>query len=517
MRSIDQGSSTFTQPWISVLTVQSYSPSEMSRGKLTEADKLGIIEWYERGESTRKVGKRFGINKATVRRVLMRRGIQRRARNNPWKLLKSEQEEVWRRYLGGEGSTTIARDYPVSSTMIQNLMRRKGVLRSGSKIGNVEKKKIVERYESGERVRQIAEDMSVSRKTVERYIKEAGIPFRFGWLTEAQEQEIEDRYSKGESTYQISRELSESRWTVLEALRRRDIAVQSELDAEKDLGILSETDLEEAVRLYLNGWNTIDVATHFSVNKRAIWKLLRRQNIPRRILSEAQRKYRVVEDFFKDIDSEEKSYWLGFLMADGSISERNEINLKLSWKDRFHIEKYRKCLGSNHPIRSLTTFLPATGRHYRMATMTIISFEMVNDLKKWGIVPNKTLMESFPCIDGRFASHFIRGVFDGDGSIGKSHKRPHFNIAGNERFLLDLQRHLRLSGVSKTKLTPCGRIHYLTYGGIGNIRKIYQYLYSNATVWLDRKREKFEEILFGDKLVGESSSEGNGIVPLDRF
>jgi hypothetical protein len=36
-----------------------------------------------------------------------------------------------------------------------------------------------------------------------------------------------------------------------------------------------------------------------------------------------KQKYKINEDFFQEIDTEEKAYWLGFLYADGYIHVRS--------------------------------------------------------------------------------------------------------------------------------------------------------------------------------------------------
>lgn len=484
----------------------------MARGSLSERDELGIVEWYERGESTRRVGRRFGVSKTTVRKVLKRMGVQARGKDEPWKLMKAEQDEVIRRYLNGEGSTTIARDYPINSSTICSLMKREGFLRTVSEDERLHREQeSVERYLNGERVRAIAKDLLVSRKAVERYIRKAGIPFRRKRLAEAQREEIVRRYLIGETTESIANCMSVSRSAILRTLRLKNIPIRGgAVD-------FSEAEKEEIARLYRSGKSTNYLGKRLYVSGASIAKVLKEMGTPLRNQSDASRKYSLDEDFFERIDCQEKAYWLGFLMADGTVTERNEVVLKLAKKDEGHLAKYRDCLGSDHPVKESSTFLRSTGRTYEMVRITLISSKLVNDLGRQRITPNKTLKESFPDIDLDLTSHFVRGVFDGDGSIGNSCKKPIFNMVGNKEFLLDIQEHLRSVGLSKTKLTPCGKVHYLVYGGFGNTRRIYNYLYSDASIYLDRKKEKFEEILFGDKLINKSDSESGGIVPLDQF
>ena len=60
-------------------------------------------------------------------------------------------------------------------------------------------------------------------------------------------------------------------------------------------------------------------------------------------------KYPVNEDYFEDINTKEKAYWLGVLYADGAINKNNSV--RLGMKDKDHIEKFKKAIGAiNHKI-----------------------------------------------------------------------------------------------------------------------------------------------------------------------
>ena len=57
------------------------------------------------------------------------------------------------------------------------------------------------------------------------------------------------------------------------------------------------------------------------------------------------RKYNCNYDYFKEIDTEDKSYWLGFLYADGSIHKtKHTMDLVLSINDKELLERVAKRL-----------------------------------------------------------------------------------------------------------------------------------------------------------------------------
>jgi len=54
------------------------------------------------------------------------------------------------------------------------------------------------------------------------------------------------------------------------------------------------------------------------------------------------------ENFFENIDTKEKAYWLGFLYADGYVSQsNNRLTLDLSKKDYQQLEKFCNAVGAN--------------------------------------------------------------------------------------------------------------------------------------------------------------------------
>ena len=118
-----------------------------------------------------------------------------------------------------------------------------------------------------------------------------------------------------------------------------------------------------------------------------------------------------------------------------------------------------------------------------------------------GCVPNKSLILKFPDIklfkSKDLIRHFLRGYFDGDGCISwrdKEHKNICISILGTFEFLTEfmlnvppykiysLTNNSRKSNITKT-ISKKGKSAF----------KVLKYLYSNATVYLDRKYQRFLE------------------------
>ena len=90
--------------------------------------------------------------------------------------------------------------------------------------------------------------------------------------------------------------------------------------------VLSEQDKLDVVSLYMDEkWATTKIAKKYGVWSNAINGLLRRRGIKIRERGEAHRIYPINENFFNNIDSEEKAYTLGLFYADGSVNEKKGV------------------------------------------------------------------------------------------------------------------------------------------------------------------------------------------------
>lgn len=111
-------------------------------------------------------------------------------------------------------------------------------------------------------------------------------------------------------------------------------------------------------------------------------------------------------------DDEQFAYWIGFLLADGCISEDKEgsdrLIVGLNKKDKSQLVKLRKWLKSNHKIREISKI--------NAVELRIRSQQLCDMLRDFGITPRKSLT-AIP--DGRLIDnrHFWRGMIDGDGTI----------------------------------------------------------------------------------------------------
>lgn len=236
--------------------------------------------------------------------------------------------------------------------------------------------------------------------------------------------------------------------------------------------------------------NIHKVAEHFNMSVNPIKKILKMNGI---ILT--NRRYDVNHSYFDVIDTEEKSYWLGFLYADGYIRERksgNSLEMKLSIKDKHHLEKFRNSIDSNHKIfdgfNSVKYKDGISTSH--MTSLAMYSDRLVKSIKLQGFHSRKTFTIERPNIDEKLIHHFIRGYFDGDGTFRFIEKEKNQTgiASASDNFREFLIKELYKNDI---------QIHY--YGGINlyiqnkvDNNKFYNYLYKNATIYLERKKEIYE-------------------------
>ena len=241
-------------------------------------------------------------------------------------------------------------------------------------------------------------------------------------------------------------------------------------------------------------------AEKYGINKKTLTRYLKEMGIE---IIPNRGAYPVNETVFEKIDSEEKAYWLGFLYADGFVAaNNNQIGLGLSLKDITHLEKYKTFMGwegdikvsKDHQFGSKDTH-NKSGEEMYNCKIVITNEKIHNDLIRLGCVPNKSLILQFPSeeqVPREFQTAFIRGYFDGDGSLGiypHSKKNPRLEesllIVGTKPFLEKVQDVLGVGYLIQKK--NCNELTYRLGYSTKKAFNAAKIMYDDATVYLDRK------------------------------
>lgn len=195
-----------------------------------------------------------------------------------------------------------------------------------------------------------------------------------------------------------------------------------------------------------------------------------------------------VEDYFENIDSKEKAYWIGWLLTDGGISsDNNNIQMSLQKQDEYILRLLESdlCI-SNH----------ISPHHEDYVRFSLGSKKMVKDLSQYGIIPNKTLTLKFPSnISSEFDSSLLRGMFEGDGGLtvgiatrfykhrNKSYTRPYQELSFTgtydmcEGFQNMLLKHIE---IPRKNVKHNHSIYRVRWSNKEEIIKILDFLYADC-------------------------------------
>lgn len=216
-----------------------------------------------------------------------------------------------------------------------------------------------------------------------------------------------------------------------------------------------------------------------------------------------KRKNKLNENYFEVIDTEHKAYWLGFIMADGCITRTekngpyNRFEFNLKEEDKAHLEKFQKDLQSNYKIKEIEKRNKKRDFNSVVCNIRINSRKLVDSLIKNEIYPNKTGKEVLPkTVPKELIPHFIRGYFDGDGSItlNKSFRMCSSSIeilkAFNDYFKLVLNVEYKIYE-DKSYAVP---FFVIDSNNRKNNKVVLDHLYNGSTLYLDRKYKRYKNM-----------------------
>ena len=183
---------------------------------------------------------------------------------------------------------------------------------------------------------------------------------------------------------------------------------------------------------------------------------------------------------------------MGFLYADGYVRVRkggSEVRLKLSIKDVDHVKKFNDAVKSNNEIKIKGKF----------AISSVNQRKFVKHLVDKGCINKKSLIIKFPYfLEENLKKHFIRGYFDGDGSVSISFKKNVNFVSGSFDMLKSIGEiisfgcNVKIPEIYNYKENKFG---YICWGDKNQIKSIFHYFYDNSNIFLERKKQKFINII----------------------
>lgn len=327
-------------------------------------------------------------------------------------------------------------------------------------------------------IKAVSKKFGIGQETLSKYLKERGIPIR---------PQAHPKIGKSNKLETISDELK---------------AKKENMSTYKFKQYLVNLAIEEYINTSIYDRSVTKLADKYGLNRKTIYKYLKERGVE---ITNTRNKTPFNESFFDEIDTEEKAYWLGFLYADGYISAKEyRIGLSLSTKDIDHLIKYGKAINYSKGLNITTShqfgsksIYNKNGEVIQMCSTVIINEHMWNALNNKGCVSNKSLILTFPdesiFKDKSLIRHFIRGYVDGDGTLGlypHSKTNPNLEasliIVGTKPFLEGVQKAIGIQGFLMQKKN-CNKLTYRLGYGNSKAEKVAEFLYKNATIYLDRK------------------------------
>jgi len=281
---------------------------------------------------------------------------------------------------------------------------------------------------------------------------------------------------------------------------------------------------EKLIDLYHHEAKSLqDIANVYNCSRTMIQKLMNEYGLQRRTRSEA-RKWAIRRGKFKGLEysemdekfftkwSPEMAWILGLIFTDGNLTNSGVVTL--TSVDLEMLEKVKSLFDSTIHIRKQTQGYDKSKYIY------IIRFgheKMTQDLKKLGLTPQKSLTMPFPDIPEEHVRHFIRGCWDGDGSVYFEKRRPGeiraSFVSGSEQFIKRIVLELYKIGIERQRISytkpselglPGSKItiykykdrngYYIKLQG-KNCQRLFHYFYDEVdeSLYLKRKYEVFKK------------------------
>ena len=226
-------------------------------------------------------------------------------------------------------------------------------------------------------------------------------------------------------------------------------------------------------------------------------------------LTMINRRHRINASYFDSIDTPEKAYWLGFVWADGCISKTttrasgpNRMRLAQKWSERHHLERFNKTIEADY---SITCVKHPNGAKVAQLDVNCRPFCEARERLGYDV---KAKRVHVPAIPKALLPHFVRGYFDGDGCLSlydqtvkqwTVHKQE-WSITGQRGLMAEIKTIL----TADAGVTPSVELKQykrspdtasVRYGKKADVAKLHDYLYQNASVYLESKHQKFVDFL----------------------
>lgn len=252
--------------------------------------------------------------------------------------------------------------------------------------------------------------------------------------------------------------------------------------------------LEDLVLKYYvdDNKSALTIQKELKLSQKEVFKILTKHNVKRTV---KQKTPTFDINYFQNIDTGEKAYFLGLLLADGNVNEkRKSVRIGLQEQDGYILERFKKAIKSENEVYFCHKPLKYPNRKHKKV-FEVTSIKFYKDLNNLGIVPKKSLIVKYPTINPIFEKDLIRGMLDGDGCIyiGKDKKGYNqFRITwlGTYAVCVGIFKYFEYCNIPLF-IHKKENIYSVGTSKKSDIIKICNILYYDTDLYLKRKFDKF--------------------------
>lgn len=200
--------------------------------------------------------------------------------------------------------------------------------------------------------------------------------------------------------------------------------------------------------------------------------------------------------YFLSIDSPEKAYVLGFIYADGCNTGK-ALQIGIKDTDKEVLEFIKKQLNSSDKLRFIPKHKPTWSDKYELK---VSSMTLSKQLTTLGCPVAKSLILSFPTwIPDPFMKDFIRGYFDGDGSLWYNYTNGtgwHCGFTCGNLTFLETLRDIIIKNTGATgKIYDLKNGYALHFSKREDIKAFTEYMYQDSCFSMSRKKKMYNQFI----------------------
>ena len=252
---------------------------------------------------------------------------------------------------------------------------------------------------------------------------------------------------------------------------------------------------QQIINEYKNGISSTILAKKYNITFSAIIYILKKYNISR---NNKYNNINLIRDYWNNIDTFDKAYFLGFLITDGNVYKNNiRLTLKNDISEQKILNTFKKYTKNENTLSIVNRI--KNNKPFSEISFQVKCLEWINALANYLVIPNKTNIVELPQLNKDLMPHLLRGLIDGDGCI--SYKSGYINFCGNQKLVTQVRDYfVHELNVKNNKVIQINTTLYsISWANKKDIITIGNYLYANKyDCYLERKYNNFNILVNGN-------------------